>query len=294
LEIDNSSHTVKPIEVVGCGDIGRRLARLFLQQEISPRAWIKSDASALVCRRLGLSYRKLDLDGVIDITTIQAGARILYTIPPRPQGRTDTRIAVFLNALSEHRIDTLVLISTTGVYGDCAGRWVNEESPIRPVVERAQRRADAETQARTWATDRGCKIIILRVPGIYALDRLPLKRIRGGAAMLRKDQSPWSNRIHADDLARACYLALNSGLSNEIINIADDAPGTMNEYFSAVADYAGLPRPPEISLEEAQQSLSPGMLSYLAESRRIDNRKMKSLLGLVLQYPGLEQGLENR
>lgn len=280
------------IEIVGCGDIGRRVARLYLQQGVRPHAWTRTEASALSCRGLGLHDQRLDLDTQFDIAAIQKGARILYTIPPPPRGRHDTRIGRFLEALTVHSPDKLVLISTTGVYGDCAGQWVNEESPTRPIAERACRRADAETRARHWATETGCELIILRVPGIYALDRLPLKRIRSGAAMVRKDQSPWSNRIHADDLARACYLALNARLNNEIINIADDAPCTMNEYFSAVADFAGLRRPPEISLEDAQQSLSPGMLSYLAESRRIDNRKMKKQLGLKLRYPSLRQGLK--
>ena len=292
MEINPEPVSAAPVEIVGCGDIGRRLARLYLQQGIRPHAWVKTDASVLTCKRLGLSCRRLDLDAGADLARFQQGAHILYTIPPPPQGRADTRITVFLNALRMHPPEKLVLISTTGVYGDCTGQWVNVETPVRPVVERACRRADAETQAHSWAVETGCKLIILRVPGIYAADRLPLKRIRSGAAMVRKDQSPWSNRIHADDLAAACYLALNSSLDNEIINVADDAPGTMNEYFSAVADYAGLPRPPEISLQAAQQSLSPGMLSYLAESRRVDNRKMKNLLGLKLQYPGLEQGLK--
>ncbi|MCP4010690.1 MAG: NAD-dependent epimerase/dehydratase family protein [Proteobacteria bacterium] len=185
-----------------------------------------------------------------------------------------------------------MLISTTGVYGDCEGARVDETTPVKPKADRALRRADAETSLLEWAEKNKVDYLILRVPGIYAPDRLPLKRLEAGTPVVAQDEAPWTNRIHADDLATVCFAALHSPVANEIINVADDAPGNMTEYFFAVADYAGLPRPPEISLQQARQSLSPGMLSYLAESRRIDNSKMKKLLNIKLKYPTLKQGLE--
>lgn len=280
------------IHIIGCGNIGKRVARLFLDQGIPAIATVNSHESQRQCQALGLSCNRLNLDQHIQIAPIQAPSRLLYTIPPPRSGLKDKRLFKFLNTLDTRKIDKFVLISTTGVYGDCAGNRVSEETAINPVADRAKRRADAEQQLKAWSKRSNVDYLILRVPGIYSLDRLPLARLKAGIPMVRREEAPWTNRIHADDLAIACYAALTGNAQNEIINIADDAPCTMTEYFDAIADYAGLPRPPQISLKDAQQNLSAGMLSYLAESRKIDNQKMKDMLGVKLLYPSLDDALK--
>ena len=277
--------------IVGCGDIGRRVAPLCLGVDNEVVAWVKTEASFLACRKIGLEVHRSDLDQTAKFSLPRSKHQILYTVPPPPHGKKDTRLSTLLGQLNANDISKFVLISTTGVYGDCAGAWVDETTLIKPKADRALRRADAEASLQAWAKHHAVEYLILRVPGIYAPDRLPLKRLKAGTPVVKRDQAPWTNRIHADDLARACFAALNSQISQQIINITDDAPCSMSEYFFAVADYAGLPHPPEIDLETARQTLSPGMLSYLSESRRIVNGKMKDLLQLKLRYPNLKSGL---
>lgn len=280
-----------PLHIVGCGDIGRRVARQNRGRFQPVNAWVRTGASCQACEQLGLQTHLLDLDQPMKPVTLKHGSRILYTVPPPPQGQQDTRLEKFLASLDPDQVDRFVLISTSGVYGDCSGDWVDESTPVRPVADRALRRANAEEQLQSWAAANEVEWIVLRVPGIYAPDRLPLERLRSGIPLVNRAQAPWTNRIHADDLAAACYAALDLEVKNEIINIADDAPSTMTDYFLAVADYADLPRPTEIPLQQALKTMSAGMKSYMAESRRIRNDKMKALLKLSLRYPSLREGL---
>jgi dTDP-4-dehydrorhamnose reductase len=280
-----------PTHIIGCGDIGRRIAILYLDAARAVEAWVKSETSCRACQHIGLKTHRVDFDRPFKIIGIHDSSQILYAVPPPPKGRKDTRLTAFLNTIESRNISKFVLISTTGVYGDCDGAMVDETTPVNPRADRALRRVDAESKLQKWANENDVDYLILRVPGIYAPDRLPLKRLEAGTPVVIRNQAPWTNRIHADDLASVCFAALNSDVTDEIINVADDTPGTMSEYFFAVADYAGLPRPPEISMREAKQCLSAGMLSYMVESRRISNAKMKSLLGVKLRYPTLKHGL---
>lgn len=279
--------------IIGCGDIGRRVATLYLDAGKTVQAWVRGKTSLQACEQLGLISHRIDLDQPFDLNAIGANTHILYTVPPCAKGEhdRDTRLRNFLKTINPQTINKFVLISTTGVYGNCGGAWVDETTPIKPKAARALRRADAEASLQKWAHLNAVDYLILRVPGIYAANRLPLKRIRAGTPVVMHDQAPWTNRIHADDLAGACFSALHLSVSNQFINVADDAPSSMSAYFLAVADYAGLPRPPEISLQQARQTLSAGMLTYLEESRRVDNSKMKSLLKIKLKYPTLKHGL---
>jgi len=279
------------IHIVGCGDIGRRVAPLCLRAGNQVAAWVKTDSSLQACQALGLETHRANFDEPIKFENPHSKHQILYTIPPPPHGKRDTRLSAFLEQLNANKVSKFVLISTTGVYGDCAGAWVDESTPLNPTADRALRRADAEASLQAWAKRHAVDYLILRVPGIYAPDRLPLKRLKAGTPVVARNEAPWTNRIHADDLASVCFAALHNKAANEIINVSDDAPCSMTDYFFAVADYAGLPRPPEISQKEAGDTLSQGMLSYLAESRRIRNNKMKNLLNIKLSYPTLEQGL---
>ncbi len=277
--------------IVGCGDVGRRILHR-VRPPLRAYAVVRSGDSAARCRDLGASVRQLDLD--IDASVIGDGyqsARVIYLAPPPPNGLVDMRIRRFLDALGS-RTARIVLVSTTGVYGDQEGEWLDEDTPAAPGTDRGRRRLDAETAVADWARQGGGGYIILRVPGIYAEDRLPLERLTRGLPVVRESEAAYTNRIHAEDLARVCLAALASPKSGLILNATDGHPTTMTEYFNRVADAVGLARPPQVTLEQASEQLSPGMLSYALESRRIGNRRLLKELDMELEYPDLDATLE--
>jgi len=277
--------------IIGCGDIGRRVAKLH--QNDSLYAVVQSEASVLACQKLGIIAQQADFDRQVSVPK-EAIQSLYYFMPPPSTGRDDTRIKAFLKKLesSNQAKKRIVLISTTGVYGDSKGAWIDETTPTNPKADRAYRRLSAEKYLIDWSEKTGGEYMILRVPGIYAKDRLPLVRLKKGLPVVNASEAGWTNRIHADDLAQACKAAMQCACSNEIINICDGNPSTMTDYFNQVADYARLPRPPQISMKEAEAILSKGMVSYLKESRRIRNKKMLKILDFKLQYTDLSSCLK--
>ena len=280
--------------IIGCGDIGRRVASLYQKEGVCTRGLVHSEESVQKCSQVGVTAYRYDLDmgGNLPLESFE-NAQLFYFAPPQPKGEEDTRLKQFLSKVKDHP-SKIVLISTTGVYGDSAGDWIDESFPVAPVADRAKRRLSAETLLQQWAKEYQKEIVILRVPGIYALDRLPLQRLKKGLPLVKLDEAPWTNRIHADDLAQACKQAMAVKARNVIYNATDGSPSMMTEYFNQVADVSGLPRPPQISMEEAVNTLSKGMVSYLQESRRIRNNRMIDELGVVLKYPNLQAGLKKQ
>lgn len=279
----------------GCGYIGTRIAKVERQAGHSVLCVVQSTVSATALRAAGFAVQQCDLDRhtAIETTAVNIKTNIdvlYYLVPPTNKGIVDLRSQQALKWLAGSTIKHIVLISTTGVYGDCGGAWIDETRALNPTAERSIRRVDSENTWRQWALERAIRLSVLRVAGIYAADRLPEKRIRQQIPVLSESVSPFSNRIHADDLVNAC-IAAAQGEPSGIYNIADDQPTTMSDYFFRVADALGLPRPAQISLSDARATFSPAMLSYLNESRRIDNRKMKAELGVQLRYPTLADGL---
>ena len=262
--------------------------------------WLNEAAEVFaLARQVGadgerLKHSQADLDkpdSLNDLPTAQA--LIYYFAPPPMQGERDTRLENFLAAIPDKALpQRIVYISTSGVYGDCQGEWVTEESPLHPVTERGKRRLAAEQALTNWAEQHGVATVILRVGGIYGPGRLPLERIKQGMTILRRDLAPASNRIHADDLALVCQAAARAPNQHSVYNVCDNQPSTMSDYFIAVARHAGLPAPTEVNWQQAETELSPAMLSYLHESRRMSNSKMLQELGVTLSYPDLESGLK--
>jgi nucleoside-diphosphate-sugar epimerase len=278
--------------VIGCGGVGRRVAQGYAARGEGVWGVVRGAGSARALAALGVRPVVLDLDRPEPLALPAAGGQVFYFAPPPERGAADPRMARVLDALRTQGAPLrLVYISTTGVYGDCGGAWVDETRAVRPVAERALRRWDAERQLRAWSGDTGAEVVILRVAGIYGPDRLPLERIRQGLPVVRAEEAPFTNRIHEDDLVAVCVAAMEQPVAGEVFNVSDGHPGTMAEYFDAVADLAGLPRPPKIAMGEAAGRLSPGMLSYVQESRRLRNDKLLARLGVVLRYPDLERGL---
>jgi nucleoside-diphosphate-sugar epimerase len=278
--------------IVGCGAVGRRLAEK-LRAAGQPVSATSRDAANLArLAERGISTFRLDLDQhpLPAFSTTHTG--VFYLVPPPPKGRSDTRFQRFLDACAQRgQPARIVLISTTGVYGDCAGAWVDESWPARPTTDRARRRWDAERQLHAWRRRTGGAGVVLRVAGIYGPGRLPLERLRRREPLLREADAPWTNRIYIDDLVSTCEAAMTRGRDGEVYNACDGNPSNMTAYFKQVADAAGLPRPPEIDWVQAQAALSPGMLGYLGESRRLTNTKLRNELGVCLRYPNLAAGL---
>ena len=296
------SETSSPlITIIGCGFIGKKLIQRLLQNSaINPNqitAIVKSKESQSVLNDSEIQSLTLDLDNMSSELpeALKNKPDILYYFaPPPPKGDYDTRAKQFLQSLTTNtdaQPQKIVLISTTGVYGNCHGQWIDESTPLNPQVARAKRRVDAEQQFQTYCQDHSIPMVILRVSGIYGAGKLPLKRIKARTPIVREEDSPFSNRIHADDLTEICYHAGLDDSIEGIFNCADGHPTTMYDYFMRVAHSLQLPEPPAISLEQARTKLSQGMLSYMDESRRIDNKKLLDAFPMTLKYPDLESGL---
>ncbi|MEA3195792.1 MAG: hypothetical protein QOD26_4125 [Betaproteobacteria bacterium] len=268
---------MKQLLVAGYGDIARRaepdLARTFRIERLA--------------RRLG---RDLDRPETLELGGAHA---LLHCAPPPASGNTDTRTANLLAALAKASIlpSRVVYVSTSGVYGDCGGERVDESRPVAPRTARARRRADAEQRLAAWCAERSAALIILRAPGIYAEHRLPLASLREGAPVLRAEDDVYTNHIHADDLARAVVRALEDDAPAGVYNIADDSELRMAEWMDLVAARHGLPRPPRLARAELERSVPPERYSFMSESRRLDNTRMKRVLGLRLRYPTVHEGL---
>ncbi len=220
---------------------------------------------------------------------------VLHLAPPAPVGTTDGRTAHLLQALARKgRVRRLVYASTSGVYGDAGGERFDETRAVRPASGRAQRRVDAERRVRWFGRAFGARVTVLRIPGIYAADRPgghPRERLARGTPVLAGEDDAYTNHIHADDLARACVAALLRGPPQRVLHVCDDTELRMGDYFDLAADLCGLPRPPRISRAEAAETLSPILLSFMSESRRLDNGRMKRELRLALRYPTVRDGL---
>jgi len=277
--------------IIGCGDIGLRLASLCIPTPVT--GLVRSLQSAARLRARKILPRVLDLDVAFAADDLPASdSELYYLAPPPPRGDTDPRVTAVCAALrGPNRPRKVVYISTTAVYGDCGGRWIDENAPLRPGTARGRRRLDAERQWFRWGDSEGVPVVVLRVPGIYGPGRLPVDRLRKGLPVLAEQESPFTNRIHADDLARVCLLAMQRGRGGEAYNVSDGHPTSMADYFNRIADALGMPRPPVVDRATAERELSASMLSFLSESKRILNTKMLDELGVRLQYADLDQGL---
>ena len=290
------------VNIIGCGYLGQKLLDELLSRKLvipkSITALVKTPLSQEQCARSGANSIAFDMDDPDSLLPDELALEqslIYYFTPPPAQGVKDRRAETFLKLLSQKTLHAhpkkIVLISTTGVYGNSHGQWVDESTPLNPNVDRARRRCDAEQQFQRYCLKFNVPLVILRVSGIYGPGKLPLKRIKAQTPIVREEDSPFSNRIHADDLLEIC---LTAGLSDDIegiFNCADGHPTTMCDYFMKVAKANHLPEPPTITLEQAKTLLSSGMLSYMEESRRIDNQKLLSTFKIILKYPDLDKGL---
>jgi len=285
---------VERVFIVGCGDIGKRVARLAMADGAAVTALVRSEESAARLNDLGIATVEGHLDDPESLAGLPTrGAVVFYFAPPPGGGHVEPRVRAFCTAVRPgDEPAKVVYLSTSGVYGDCGDMTVTEDTPVNPQTARAKRRYDAETVFRAWGAERGVPVVILRVTGIYGPGRLPLQQLTAGQPVLLESEASFTNRIHSEDLARVCMAAAQRGEDGDVFNVSDGNPGTMTEYFNACADALGLPRPRQVTMEEAKKVMTPLMLSYVTESRRMDNGKMLRKLGVTLLYPTLREGLE--
>jgi|SRR5450830_364025 len=275
--------------ILGCGDIGMRLLPL-LRARWRVFAVTSQPERLAELRAAGAVPILADLDRPDTLRRLTGLAHtVLHLAPPQADGVLDRRTRNVTAILPEGA--RLVYVSTTGVYGDLQGALVDETRPVAPRNARARRRVDAERVLREWARRAGGRLAILRVPGIYAADRLPLQRLHLGTPALRPEDDVYTNHIHGDDLAAAVLRALHRGRPNRIYHSVDDSDLRMADYFDAVADAFGLARPPRLARAALAEVVSPLLLSYMSESRRLANDRLKGELGLRLRYPTVADGL---
>ncbi|MBU0753156.1 MAG: NAD(P)H-binding protein [Gammaproteobacteria bacterium] len=280
--------------IIGCGDVVRRvLPQLVRRWRVF--ALVREWDPAL--RALGVVQITGDLDHAASLRRLAGLAHaVLHSAPPADEevkpGAADRRTRRLIAVLRRSSLPRrLVYISTSGVYGDCAGDRVFETRTPLPRTARAQRRVAAEDLLRRFGAASGCAISILRAPGIYAADRLPLERLRRGLPLLRAEEDIYTNHIHAEDLGRACIAALERGGVGRAYNASDDSDILMGDWFGKLADAFGLPQPPRVTRAEAEQVLPPVQLSFMRESRRLDNTRLKRELRLALKYPNVDVGI---
>ncbi len=276
--------------IIGCGDVLRRALPELV------RRW---RVYALVREReedlgaLGVTQIVGDLDSRATLARLAGlGHAVIHAAPPADNAAGDPRTQRLLAALRRGSLPRrLIYIGTSGIYGDCGGARVAETRTPHPATARGRRRLAAERLLRRFGTVSPCRVSILRVPGIYAADRLPLERLKKGLPVLRPEDDVITNHIHAEDLARACIAALRRGRANRAYNVNDDSDLAMGDWYDRLADAFALPRPPRLPRAEVARTVPPAVLSFMTESRRLDNSRLKRELGLRLRYPDVIAGI---
>jgi len=302
--------------IVGCGDVGTRCLRI-LSARMRVFAVTSQPARQAELRAAGAVPLVADLDRPATLARLRGLAtRVLDLAPPPGLGEGDPRTRALLatlrrtawrrartrsgepvilpergrgrafeTALEPGGRGVFVYASTSGVYGDRGGARLAEFHAVRPQTARARRRVAAERTVRDFGRGGSWRASIVRIPGIYAEDRLPLARLKRGTPALAPQDDVYTSHIHADDLARTMVAALFRGRPQRVVHASDDTELRMADYFDLVADRRGLPRPPRISRQQAREVIEPTLLSFMSESRRLDNRRLKRELRLRLRYP---------
>ena len=295
MTLITTSISSKPrVLIIGCGDVGIRLLPILVKTH-KVYVLTTQESKRSLLKSLGASTILGNLD---DLKSLQRIAKlapsIIHLAPPNSEGQRDLRTRNLIKVLSKGAItQKLIYVSTSGVYGDCKGDYVDETRILAPTNPRAHRRMDAESQLRAWGVHQNVQVTILRVPGIYASNRIPIERLKAKTPALRTEEDVFTNHIHADDLARIVLYAYFRGLPQRVINATDSSWLKMGDYFDLVAKTFGLSAPQRVTFEELRSRVTPQMLSFMKESRRIQNKRL-SELGIKLQFETVEDFLKTQ
>ena len=279
--------------IIGCGDIGYRVARELIAAGNKVQATIHFEEGTKVPETAGIETIIANFDYRDDVPDFDmAGQQLFYFMPPQGGGLSDYRMFNFCRCLSaENCPSKIVYMSTSGVYGDCGDVEVTEDTPVNPQTSRAKRRVNAEQQLQEQAGKLGFELVVLRVTGIYGPGRLPLSQLKKGHQVLKPEDAPVTNRICSLDLVQICLVAMEKGNNGDIYNVCDGERSSMSHYFMSVAELYDLPQPVQLSWAEAEKEMNPLTFSFLKESRLMTNKKMVEQLGIELKYPNLKAGL---
>jgi nucleoside-diphosphate-sugar epimerase len=294
MAIQPSSIHKPRVLIIGCGDVGMRLLPILVKTH-KVFVLTTQEAKTSILRKMGAVPLLGNLDDSKSIVKIaHLAPNVIHLAPPNNEGPRDLRTRNLLHVLARGgRVQRLIYVSTSGVYGDCKGAFVDETRVVAPTSPRGQRRLDAELQLRSWAIAQRALVSILRVPGIYASNRLPIERLKAGTPALNHDEDVYTNHIHADDLARIILCAFYRGLPQRVLNASDFSWLKMGEYFDLVAKTFDLDPPKRVSFEELRAQVTPQMLSFMKESRRLENHRLAEI-GFQFEYPRVEDFLKTQ
>lgn len=280
--------------IIGCGDIGMRVGAVASSMNVQVYGFSRGTKFPHDTASAGITLSHYDLDSPESCQIPDfKGAPLLYLAPPPGGGKNDTRVANFVKTIKPgFEPAKIIYMSTTSVYGECGDELITEERTVNPSNHTAMRRYDAEQRFRSWCSEHSVPLVILRVSGIYGPGRIPMQRILSCEPLLNENEAGYTNRIHSDDLTQICIVAIEKGIDGDIFNISDGETSKMNDYFNAITDLMGVDRLPQVSLEEGRKVMSPLMLSYMTESRRVSNSKMLEKLGIKLKYQTMAEGLK--
>jgi nucleoside-diphosphate-sugar epimerase len=208
---------------------------------------------------------------------------LLLSVPPGPAG--DSVLMLHRDMLGARRFQWVGYLSTTGVYGDRGGDWVDEDSPLEPNTDRGRRRLAAEEE---WVAL--CHAHLFRLAGIYGPGRNQLVSLRDGSAKRIIKPGQVFSRIHVDDVAGVLAASIARPQPGRAYNVCDDEPAPPQDVMTYAAKLLGVPPPPEIAFADAD--LSPMARSFYAESKRVANERIKADLGYRLLYPTYREGLK--
>lgn len=284
---------MKQLFIAGCGYTGSLVAK-----EASDEGWqvichLREQSKADLLAAAGFETVVCGMDDQADIPVLPiTGKVLLYSVPPQGGGSIDLRARNFCAAMERDRLvpSRIIYLSATSVYGDTGGAVVTEQSPAQATSAMGRRRLDAEQLFQEFGQRHCIPVVILRISGIYGPGRLPIMQISQGQPLLLEELAKPSNRIHVTDLVRVCLTALDRG--EGVYNVSDGHPASMTSYFNACADLLGYPRQPQVDLDEARRVMPPLLFNYFVESRVVDNTKMLAELGIALQCPTLQEGLQ--
>jgi len=278
--------------LVGSGYLGNAI--LINMNKIKHNYSIIEIARSKKERSKSVVSMQFDLDEDCRDLQIEDNSKIVYMAPPDTMSENDLRIAKFMKLISKKNVARFIYISTSGVYGDCGGQIVSEEDSIKPLTDRAKRRADAETQVLRFSKENNVKVIILRVPGIYGKDRLPLKRILSREPLINHTDSRTTNLIHVEDLSRVVIKSLDIDIQkNEVVNVSDGVAIKTTEYYEIIYDILGKELPEYITYQDAQKLYDFKRLSFLNESRILNVNKMNRLMPGCIEYKDIREGIKN-